>query len=133
WFNATDLADTWKHNSTSKPYHLNDLDTIDHNKGFWIHIIEPGGILFKYSGIQPTSNQSITLHPGWNMVGYPSLTSYNRTEGLNNLTFGQEINLIQWHDAETKTWHDLEENDYFTPGRGYWIHANVECEWEVPL
>jgi hypothetical protein len=67
------------------------------------------------------------------MVGYPSLTSYNRTEGLNNLTFNQEVDLIQWYDASTKNWHDLEENDYFVPGRGYWIHTSVECEWEVPL
>jgi hypothetical protein len=101
--------------------------------GFWVHIIRSGGVLFQYQGIQPTSNQTIQLNEGWNMVGYPSLRSYNRTSGLNNLTFGQGVDLIQWYDAQIKTWHDLEENDYFEPGRGYWVHARTKCEWDVPL
>ncbi|UCG69683.1 MAG: hypothetical protein JSV09_01270, partial [Thermoplasmata archaeon] len=96
-------------------------------------ITQPGDTIFVYNGTQPTSNQTITLHPGWNMVGYPSLSSYNRTQGFNNITFGQEVDLIQWYDVQTKTCHDMNENDYFIPGRGYWIHAKVNCEWEVPL
>ncbi|UCG68406.1 MAG: hypothetical protein JSV09_11405, partial [Thermoplasmata archaeon] len=109
------------------------FNDIDHLMGFWIYITKPGGVLFEYFGVVPTSNQTITLNPGWNMVGYPSLTNYNRTAGLNNLTFNQEVDLIQWYDAPTQTWHDMGEEDYFVPGRGYWIHAKVECEWEVPL
>ncbi|UCG68393.1 MAG: hypothetical protein JSV09_11335 [Thermoplasmata archaeon] len=132
-YNASDTNGPWKHNCSSKPSHLNDLGSIHHTSGFWIHITELEGIPFQYYGLQPTQNQTINLDLGWNMVGYPSLTSYNRTEGLYNLTFDQEIDLIQWYDAQTKTWHDLNENDYFVPGRGYWIHAKVECEWEVPL
>ncbi|UCG69041.1 MAG: right-handed parallel beta-helix repeat-containing protein [Thermoplasmata archaeon] len=133
WYNANDNSDLWKHNSTLKPSHLNDLDIIDHRMGFWVHITEPGGVLFEYPGTQPSSNQTIQLYEGWNMVGYPSLTSYNRTIGLNNLTFGIEVDEIQWYDASTQTWHDLEENDYFVLGRGYWVHAKAECVWEVPL
>ncbi|UCG69204.1 MAG: hypothetical protein JSV09_15720, partial [Thermoplasmata archaeon] len=122
----------WKHYKVGKPFG-NNLFELNETMGFWIHITQPGDTIFVYNGTKPTSNQTITLQPGWNMIGYPSLTSYNRTEGLNNPTFGQEIDLIQWYDAETQTWHDLGENDYFVPGRGYWIHANAECEWEVPL
>ncbi|UCG68337.1 MAG: right-handed parallel beta-helix repeat-containing protein [Thermoplasmata archaeon] len=133
WFNTTDIFDYWKHNHESKSSLLNDLHEIDHTIGFWIHIIESGGVLFEYSGTQPTSNQTIQLHPDWNMVGYPSLTSYNRTEGLNNLTFGQEIDLIQWYDASTNTWHDMGEDDYFIPEKVYWIHDKTECVWKVPF
>ncbi|UCG68708.1 MAG: right-handed parallel beta-helix repeat-containing protein [Thermoplasmata archaeon] len=132
WYDITDTIDPWKHNRPGKPYG-NDLFELDETMGFWVHITQPGVTIFLYNGTQPTSNQTITLHPGWNMVGYPSLTSYNRTEGLNNLTFGQEIDLVQWYNASTQTWHDLGEYDYFNPGRGYWIHAKAECEWEVPL
>jgi hypothetical protein len=71
--------------------------------------------------------------PGWNMVGYPSLIGYNRTAGLNNIIFGIEIDAIQWFDSITKTWHFLEEGDYFEPGRGYWIHSKVDTIWEVPV
>ncbi|UCE73464.1 MAG: right-handed parallel beta-helix repeat-containing protein [Methanomassiliicoccales archaeon] len=133
WFDIADTLDPWKHNHTLKPQYMNDLHEINHNMGFWINIIEPGGVLFKYSGTRPIQNQSIVLHPGWNQVGYPSLTSYNRTDGLNNITFGDEVDLIQWYDASTKTWHMMNENDYFVPGRGYWFHVKTECMWEVPL
>jgi hypothetical protein len=101
--------------------------------GFWIHITQPGDTIFVYNGTQPSSNQTILLHPGWNMVGFPSLRNHNRTEGMNNLTFGKEVDLIQWYDAETQSWHDLGEDDFFELGRGYWIYAKAVCEWEVPL
>ncbi len=101
--------------------------------GFWIHIIEPDGVLFKYPGIKPTSNQTITLHPGWNLVSYPSLNTYNRTEGLNNLTFDTHVDAIWMYNAATQKWKDLGPSDYFEIGRGYWVHAKTKCEWEVPL
>jgi hypothetical protein len=132
WFDVTDTSYPWKHFKVGKSFG-NDLFELNETMGFWIHITQPGDTIFVYNGTTPTSNQTIQLHIGWNMVGYPSQTSYNRTVGLNNLTFVQEVDLIQWYDAETQTWHDLDENDYFVPGRGYWVHANVECEWEVPL
>ncbi|UCG68826.1 MAG: right-handed parallel beta-helix repeat-containing protein, partial [Thermoplasmata archaeon] len=69
WFNATDSDDYWKHNCTIKPEDWNDLDEINHTMGFWIYIRKPGGTLFEYSGIKPSQNQKITLHPGWNLVG----------------------------------------------------------------
>jgi parallel beta-helix repeat protein len=133
WYNVSDSSDHWKDNHTSKPDSLNDLEDMGHTRGFWIHIIEPRGVLFQYSGIQPAQNQTIALHEGWNMVGFPSLRNHNRTEGLNNLTFGKEIEIMQWYEAETQTWYDMGVNDYFVIGRGYWIYAKTECEWEVPL
>jgi hypothetical protein len=101
--------------------------------GFWINVTKSGGVLFKYSGTQPTSNQTIQLYEGWNMVGYPSLTNHNRTVGLNNLEFGVDVDAIQWFDTSTKTWHFMDQNDSFVPGRGYWMHSKVDTTWEVPL
>ncbi|UCF07649.1 MAG: right-handed parallel beta-helix repeat-containing protein [Thermoplasmata archaeon] len=131
WYNISDTADPWKHNHTSKPPHMNDFEDIDHKMGFWVHNTEPGGVLFEYTGTQPTSNQSIPLHPGWNMVGYPSLTNRNRTAALNNLTFGVEVDSVWTHDPASKKWEEIGPSDYFQVGRGYWIHAKAECEWEV--
>jgi hypothetical protein len=112
---------------------LNDLKIINHKMGFWIHITEPGGALFEYQGTQPTSNQTIQLYEGWNMVGFPSLSNHNRTMGLNNLEFGVDVDAIQWFDAATKTWHFMDQDDPFVTGRGYWVHSKVEAGWEVPL
>jgi parallel beta-helix repeat protein len=133
WYNNTDSADHWKHNSALKPSWLNDLNNIDHSIGLWIHISTPGGVLFEYPGTQPTSNQTIQIYEGWNMVGYPSLTNHNRTTGLNNLEFGVDVDAIQWYDTPTKTWHFMGQDDPFVPGRGYWMHSRVEVGWEVPL
>ncbi len=132
WYDITDTNDPWKHNKVGKPFG-NDLSEINETKGFWIHITPPGDTIFLYNGTQPTSNQTIPLYPGWNLVGYPSLTNYNRTEGLNNLTFDTHVNSIWTFNATTQKWKELGPTDYFELGRGYWIHAKVECEWEVPL
>jgi hypothetical protein len=109
------------------------MNEIDHTQGFWIYITKLNGVLFQYFGTQPISNQSITLHPGWNMVGYPSLSNKNCTSALNNLTFGVEVDSIWTFDASTQQWKESGPADSFELGRGYWIHANQECIWEVPL
>ena len=133
WYNATDANDQWKHYQISKPSNLNDLDDIDHTMGFWVHITQPGETIFMFNGVQPIQNQTITLYPGWNHVGYPSLTSYNRTDGLNNVEFGTDVDAIQWYDAANKTWHFINQDDTFVPGRGYWVHSEIETSWVVPL
>jgi parallel beta-helix repeat protein len=132
YYNTTDTNDHWKINNTGKSFG-NDLTEINEKMGFWIHIIQPGVITFLYNGTQPTENQTIQLYPGWNMVGYPSLTGYNRTDGLNNLTFNTHVDSIWSYNATTQKWKEHGELDYFETGRGYWIHVMKKCEWEVPL
>lgn len=133
WYNRSDSNDPWKHHHISKPSHFNDLYWIDHSIGFWIQITEPSGTTLNTTGWQLSSPQYITLHPGWNLVGYPSQTSYNRTDGLNNLTFGTQVDAIQWYDSNAKIWNTMGSNDFFVPGRGYWIHSKIDTTWEVPL
>lgn len=132
WYNITDKTDPWKINNTNKPFG-NDLFELNETMGFWIHITQPRDTIFLYNGTQPTVNQTITLHPGWNLVGYPSLTSYDRTTGLNNLIFDTHIDSIWTYNATIPKFKELGESDYFEIGRGYWIHAKTECVWEVPL
>ncbi|UCE73495.1 MAG: carbohydrate binding domain-containing protein [Methanomassiliicoccales archaeon] len=132
WYDASDTNDPWKHYKTGKPFG-NDLFEVNESMGFWIHITKPGGIIFQYNGTLPAENQDITLHPGWNLVGYPSLTSCDRADGLNNLGFGAEVKDIQWYDASSGTWHSMGQEDYFMKGVGYYIHSNIQCIWDVPL
>ena len=109
------------------------LDGIVHTLSFWIHSTEAEAVQFEYSGNQPKENQTIHLYEGWNMVGYPSLTSYNITGGLNNLTFGIHVDSIWTYNTVTQKWKEQGPSDYFKIGIGYWIHAKEECIWEVPL
>jgi parallel beta-helix repeat protein len=132
WYDPGDLNDPWKHYKVGKPLG-NDLGHLNQTMGFWIHITNPGDTIFLYNGTQPIENQTIPLHLGWNMVGYPSLTNYNRTQGLNNLEFGADVDAIQWFDSATKTWHFMDPEDNFVMGRGYWLHSKVDTVWEVSL
>ncbi len=132
WYDITDPVDPWKHYRPGKPYG-NDLSQINETMGFWIHITQPGDTFFICYGVKPTSNQNITILPGWNLVGYPSLKNYDRTLGLNNLTFNTHVNSIWTYNATTQKWKELGPSDYFERGRGYWVHALNKCEWEVPL
>jgi parallel beta-helix repeat protein len=133
WYDITDTLNPWKQNSTKKPSYLNDLDKIDNTMGLWIHVTEPKGILFQYPGTQPMGNQTINIHPGWNLIGYPSLTRHNRTAGLNNIIFGTHVDAIWAYDSATQTWFETGPADDFEVGRGYWVHANVEMEWQVMI
>ncbi|MEE9152118.1 MAG: C25 family cysteine peptidase [Thermoplasmata archaeon] len=133
WYDPTDTIDPWKHHQIIKPSHLNDLDEINHDMGFWIHITKSGGSTFRYIGSEPQGNQQITLHKGWNLVGYPSLTSYNRTQALNNLTFGTDIDAIWAYNAVMQRWEQVGPSSYFEVGRGYWVHAITDRVWEVPI
>jgi parallel beta-helix repeat protein len=132
WYDPMNTNDFWKRNKIGKPFG-NDLNELDETMSFWIHITQPGDTIFLYNGTAPTVNQTIQLHKGWNMVGYPSVTSHNRTIGLNNLTFDTHVDAIQWFDASTKIWHFMDPDDSFVPGRGYWVHTKVDAEWEVPI
>jgi parallel beta-helix repeat protein len=132
FFNQTDPFDHWKHYRPGKSLG-NDLSEINESMGFWIHITQPGETIFIYNGTQPTSNQSITLHPGWNMVGYPSLTNRTRDNALNNIVYGTDVDSIWTFNAATQAWQEIGSSDYFELGKGYWIHSKVTKVWDVPL
>ncbi len=132
WYDITDTSNPWKHNKVGKPYG-NDLFKINETMGLWVHITQPGDTIFIYNGVQPSVNQSITLYQGWNLVGYPSLTIYNRTDGLNNIDFDNDVDAIWTHNATTQTWKEITASDNFEMGRGYWMHSKVTKTWIVPL
>ncbi|UCE73053.1 MAG: Omp28-related outer membrane protein [Methanomassiliicoccales archaeon] len=132
-FNAMDTTDHWKHHHESKPPEMNDLSYVDHTMGVWIRVTEPGQTNFAYNGTPPTMNQEIELRPGWNLVGYPSLSDKDRDTALNNLDFDTHVDSIFTYDAATQQWKEIGEFDNFEVGQGYWIRSNDLYYWTVPL
>jgi hypothetical protein len=132
WYDVTDSVKPWKHYNKDKLMG-NDLVKLNETMGFWIHIIPSGDTLFMYNGNEPIVNLSISISPGWNQVGFPSIASYNRTKGLNNINFGSDVDVIQWFNATTQTWNIMGSSDNFVKGRGYWLHSKVTKVWDVPL
>ena len=106
---------------------------LNESMGFWIHITNSGDTIFEYNGTEPSVDQSISLLPGWNLVGYPSITSHNRTAGLNNLIFGAQVDAIWSYDSANQKWDVMGGSDSFELGKGYWIHSKVSGNWVVPL
>jgi parallel beta-helix repeat protein len=128
---CTERIDVWWHYTTFKIVG-NTLSKLDHTIGFWVFITNLSGATFSPNGFVPLSEE-IRLHPGWNQVGYPSSTSYNRTDGLNNLIFNKDVNSILTYDSLTQNWVVIGESDYFETGRGYWIHSVGEKTWKIPV
>jgi hypothetical protein len=135
YYNSSDNNKPWKHYQVLRPTSLNDLSDLDHLKGFWIHITNPDGTDFNVSGDAFSSQQNIILKPGWNHVGYPSLSSKDRSSGLNNIIFGNDVDAIWTFNASQKQWKDIGSSDDFEVGQGYWIHSigSTDIVWQVPL
>ena len=94
--------------------------------GIWIRMT--GDDVLTIGGTEPTST-SITLEPGWNMVGIPSETSGNH--GL-----PAEISNVGYFDAseEYNVAYTDDVGDFnFEPGRGYWLfnRADYATTWTV--
>jgi parallel beta-helix repeat protein len=131
WYNISDTKDHWKHFQISKPSHLNDLNNLNHNIGFWVHINSSNEISFLMNGTLPKNDQMIQLYPGWNLVGYPSIVNRLRDDALNNLQFGNEIKEIYYFNSKSQSWKNLEVNEYIKWGVGYWFYLNSIATWIV--
>ncbi len=70
-------------------------------------------------------NTTITLHPGWNMVGYPSGTERTVSDALNGISY----DFIQGFNGTNI--FDMNGSDMMVPGHGYWIHVTTEQDWTV--
>jgi hypothetical protein len=131
YYNAFEMSDPWKHNHKDKPAHMNDLSHVQNNMGIWIHITDSGDVLFEVPGNLTTGGQTVTLKPGWNLVGYPRLTDSTRAEGLNNTIFGTHVNKIMRFDTTTGNWGEVGFDDIFEVGRGYWMYALCSHVWNL--
>jgi hypothetical protein len=135
YYNTSDLIDPWKDMEIAKPDELNDLSIVNHTMGIWILITKPGGTTLSVFGDEIVVTQSITLKPGWNLVGYPSTINKTRDLALNNLIYLTHVDSIWTYISETKQWREISPSDYFEVGRGYWIHSPLSSDivWQVPL
>ncbi|UCE37558.1 MAG: fibronectin type III domain-containing protein [Thermoplasmata archaeon] len=126
-FDITDPIDPWKHNHISKPSSLNDLTDIDKHLGLWIHITNPLGTTLYVHGTAPDIGyiNKITLHNGWNLVGYPSLIE--RPPDSSGLP--AEVDMVMWYNASSGLWESWDPGSYSSdnlnllrPGQGLWVH-----------
>lgn len=129
FYNASDSGDPWKHHNEGKPPSLNDLQNLNNKMGFWIYISDAGGADLAVAGSLPTSPQNIQLKEGWNLVGYPNLSTELRDTALSSIS-GQYDKVYKF-DPGTGREIEVTPSDTMGPGNGYWIRATQDCDWIV--
>lgn len=110
----------WNSYKVGRAEHYNDIKTINHTMGFWVHMT--GDDTLMVGGYEPVST-NITLQPGWNMVGYPSETNRLASDVL-----PPEVSKIgvfnKWAPYNIEYIYDL-STEAMVAGRGYWVYNNA--------
>lgn len=126
YYDATDQADPWKSYMPHKPY-KGDLQTVDRTMAFWVNVITASD--FVVAGLVPQTT-TISLHAGWNLVGFPSFgTAYT----LANLKVDVNASNAEGPDplAAPFCLRKMLDSDAFVAGRGYWIEVPADVDWVV--
>ncbi|KYK27822.1 MAG: hypothetical protein AYK23_02125 [Candidatus Proteinoplasmatales archaeon SG8-5] len=127
WFDPEDPMDPWKTYTTFMPPELHDLDAVYNTMGLWVHITEVGDGNLTLSGLQPTSTV-MYLSAGWNLVGYPSVTSRialsTLPSGADSIAVFDAVDPYQISDEALGS-------VVMEPGNAYWVHCTYDDIWIV--
>ena len=112
----------------------NTLDSVCIEKGYWIYVASDCELYIL--GTVPEYFE-IELVPGWNLVGYPYMSSMNHTWYMNNYSGNYTI---KFYNGSSQMWHtfDTEKIEFYrnsginigyelgnlTRGRGYFIYVD---------
>jgi hypothetical protein len=125
-------AGNWKRYDLTGPNFLNDLTTIEPEKGYWIDMKSEDTLYVSES--EPTV-KSISLSAGWNLVGYNSLSSMSTTEAMNSVD-GNWNSVWSYEKGNWKR-YDLTGPDFLNDlttmesGKGYWIDMKSSDTWSL--
>jgi hypothetical protein len=120
------LNSSWKSDNIYRPDFFNDLNYLDHKMGFWINITEPD-VNLTVRGYVPSST-NIPLYAGWNLIGYPSLT----TETVAKALRGSGVDSVMVCDpAEPYRIKEVGPKYIMKPGEGYWVHVPIDSIWII--
>ena len=130
-------SDPWKMYGPALPPYANDLSTVQRSQGVWLRATT--STTLTVTGTVPVTT-SIPLCLGWNLIGYPSLTSAPPSAALASIA--GKYDLVYGYDASDAAdpWKRYDpngppgENDLtqLEPGRGYWVHATQTTTLTIP-
>ena len=123
-----DTADPWKAFVPTKTG--NDLSVLDQKGAFWVRITGPGTL--SVVGDVPTSPQHITLHRGWNLVGFPS---YRYGYTVADLKAATGATRVEGFDPSATPYYlrALPDDYILRTGEGYWVYVPMAAQWTVPV
>jgi len=128
WYNIQTPADPWKTYRVGGT--ANDLATITNQMGVWLWITANGGdqALTLNAYVAPSASAvNVNLYTGWNMVGYPTMTS--RAESA---TLPAQADLVaSWQAASPYITQHAKGATLMSHGNAYWVHVTADCTWAV--
>ncbi|MFO8108992.1 MAG: M14 family zinc carboxypeptidase [Thermoplasmata archaeon] len=116
----------WHSYMPGRPSHFNNLQNWNHRIGIWIRMTKNDTLTIE--GTIPTST-TITLKPGWNMVGMPS-------ESTGNHGLPEEVTCVGYFSGDEESniaYTETVSAFEFEPGKGYWVYndASESVYWNV--
>ncbi|MFH0815875.1 MAG: NosD domain-containing protein [Methanobacteriota archaeon] len=128
WYDSENPQDYWKQFNTAWPWVMNDLTRVETSMGFWINVTDVGDGYLNLTGVVPISTQ-IQLRTGWNLVGYPTLST-NTT--IATAFWGTSADIVEVFDAGAPYMTTTVGPSYIMrPGEGYWVHVVADSVWTV--
>jgi hypothetical protein len=130
-YNASDTADPWKSYVPGYGSDVNDLSNMGVEWGYWVRLNTTSATL-NVSGTEPSST-SISLVSGWNLVGYPKLTSaavataLSTIDGKYSIVWGYNASdtADPWKSYVPGYGSDVNDLSQLSAGSGYWIRVNA--------
>jgi len=132
------LTGTWylyQWDPINRIYLTKNQITLEPGEGYWLKVSTPQDLVVQGQPI----NQDLTLSlfPGWNLVGYPFLSpsSWSSPRILYNGTLYtlDQAAANQIITPYVYTWNGISYDNVksigsFQPGKGYWFKAKLNCE-----
>jgi hypothetical protein len=126
-YEACDTGDKWKVYNPTLPPPVNTLTEVSVRQGYWINMTTSD--ILTLSGTYPLET-SITLCPGWNLIGYPSMTVQPVVTALASVA--GKYTLVRQYQASdlSDPWKsyspsvppDFNDLKNLESGYGYWIY-----------
>jgi hypothetical protein len=136
-YDACDSADPWKLFNPTLPSELVDLTSVNTTQGYWIKMAVPDTLTINGTYSLQTS---IALCPGWNLVGYPSITPRPVGTALTGISgkytlvwqYRASDSADPWKSFNPSLPPDMNDLKDMEPGYGYWIFMSQAATLTIP-
>ena len=108
------------------------MPTITNAMGLWLRISNVVGgdglITTGITGDYSSSAVEITLYPGWNLVGYPSISEIDA-----DITLGPTgaDGIAEYQDTAPYISDEALADVFMEEGKAYWVHVPFLTTWNV--
>lgn len=124
-------VDKWRRYVVDGLEYLNDLETMENGRGYWLDMINPAALIL----VGEATDAPIQLYEGWNLVGCNYTTVKSIEEAVAPIV--SECESVWMYYAALNEWRRyvvggleyLNNLDFIEPKWGYWIEVSADCLW----